>query len=130
MRTVQSFPGVPESVPAARRFVLSRLPVVNTTTRDEVGLMVSELVTNAIVHGMTAFELRVDLDLDELRIAVRDGGAGTPAVRPLPPSSNERGRGLRIVRALSDRWGVDATADQPGKSVWFELALPTVPTPV
>jgi anti-sigma regulatory factor (Ser/Thr protein kinase) len=130
MRTMQSFPGVPESVPAARRFVLNSLPTLETTTRDGVGLMVSELVTNAIVHGMTAFDLNVDLEEDELRVEVSDRGTGTPAVRPLPPSSDERGRGLRIVGALSDRWGVNAVSDQPGKCVWFELALHSNRAPV
>lgn len=87
--------------------------------------MVSELVTNAIVHGLTAFDVTVEVAEAELRVEVTDHGHGVPTVQTHIPPSNERGRGLRIVSELSDRWGVDGVEDLPGKRVWFELALPS-----
>ena len=88
---------------------------------DPVELMVSELVTNAVRHNDGDFVVFIDVTLDQIRVQVTDWGAGEPATRspaPLEPS----GRGLRIVEALSDNWGVGA-AGAGGKSVWFTLGL-------
>jgi anti-sigma regulatory factor (Ser/Thr protein kinase) len=98
--------------------------------RDRIAVMVSELATNAILHGMTEFEVTVDIRHDLLRVEVADLGTGTPVVRPLPLSTTERGRGLRIVREFSDHWGVEKNDPSPGKSVWFQLLLDRVPAPV
>ncbi len=130
MRTARIFPADASSVPAAREFVLEYLPVRDPMLRDQVALMVSELVTNAIVYGSTDFEVAVAVAGEELRIEVADGGAQRPAMRPMPKPTEAHGRGLRIVKELSDRWGVDTAAERPGKRVWFEVALPVNGSPV
>jgi anti-sigma regulatory factor (Ser/Thr protein kinase) len=78
----------------------------------------TELVTNAIRHGDAPIEVRVDIDDHHVaRLAVSDGSAKQPGVRRVDDSG---GRGLRLVGALSDSWGVDAEPPQ-GKTVWARL---------
>jgi anti-sigma regulatory factor (Ser/Thr protein kinase) len=88
---------------------------------DVVALLVSELVTNALVRGRPPMELRASRVGSGLRVEVLDGaGERRPRRRSVRPSSDDpRGRGLTIVSALATRWG---TAPSPGgKAVWFEL---------
>jgi anti-sigma regulatory factor (Ser/Thr protein kinase) len=94
--------------------------------------VVSELVANAVVHGHAARGSRVSvayhLDAERLRVEVRDWATGMPrTVRrsPAGEAPDESGRGLRVVAALTDRWGVIPRVI--GKSVWFEIRL--VPGP-
>lgn len=84
---------------------------------EDAPLLVSELVTNAVVHGRGRIQLRAQLDDGRLLVHVFDGGDG------FAPSIRERrvdgggGRGLGIVEAAASQWGVrQGTAD-----VWFEL---------
>jgi anti-sigma regulatory factor (Ser/Thr protein kinase) len=118
----RTFPADPRSVSAARRFVTEVLSGSPPELLDAVELMVSELATNAVGHVQTSFELTLRRTAQEIRVEVRDHGAGTPAIRA-PGPDDPRGRGLRIVDGLADRWGVDY---QPpaGKIVWFTLAVP------
>ncbi|MFF0966293.1 ATP-binding protein [Streptomyces sp. NPDC003703] len=92
---------------------------------DDLTLVVSELVTNAILHGKTTrgrqVALVIDRDAKRIRVEVRDVGDGMPRQplggEPLPVS----GRGLEIVASLSDAWGVIERVI--GKTVWAELAI-------
>lgn len=92
---------------------------------DDVLLCVSELATNALVHGVPPGRgFRVQLTWGGvLRIEVHDSGGGVvpegaPA-RSLSPDA-EGGRGLALVGALADAWGVGER--DPGKIVWCEFA--------
>ncbi|HLU33835.1 MAG TPA: ATP-binding protein [Natronosporangium sp.] len=96
---------------------------------DAVAVL-GELVGNAVCHAeplpggvvRVAWWLRlVDGDTVAVRIGVTDGGAlnRSPALRAVGPEAVD-GRGLRIVRALSTRWGVDR--DGLGQTVWAELS--------
>jgi anti-sigma regulatory factor (Ser/Thr protein kinase) len=89
---------------------------------DELAiLLVSEVVSNALLHAQT--DVRVVLDLrDDERLVVEtwDQGPGRPEVRN-PTAWEERGRGLRLVETLSSRWGW--TFAPGAKCVWFELPL-------
>jgi CheY-like chemotaxis protein/anti-sigma regulatory factor (Ser/Thr protein kinase) len=84
-------------------------------------LVLSELVTNALVHAGTRCELRARFHNSLLRIEVRDSGSGTPDLQA-PTGRTEGGRGLRIVSALCQAWGVD-TEHEHGKVVWAELVV-------
>ncbi|HSK26180.1 MAG TPA: ATP-binding protein [Jiangellales bacterium] len=85
-----------------------------------VALLVSELVTNALVHGRPPLELRASRVGAGVRVEVLDGAAGAPPrPRRTPPPDDPHGRGLNIVAALATRWGTAATTH--GKAVWFEL---------
>ncbi|QKW31215.1 ATP-binding protein [Streptomyces seoulensis] len=98
---------------------------------DDLALLVSELITNAVIHGTTGRGSQVHVTYrlldDRLRVDVRDAATGRPrTVRStsLDGSPREYGRGLVVVAAIADRWGVSPHVI--GKSVWFELALPSV----
>lgn len=85
---------------------------------DDVVLMVSELVTNAIAHGAPAIRLSLRAGSGAVRGEVSDGGEGRPE-RQDPDGDVTHGRGLMIVEALSDQWGVSAVPERAGKGVWF-----------
>ncbi len=116
------FPGAPESVPTARHFVSKVIADIPQEIADQVALMVSELATNAVRHGGTAFEVRVERTSEELCVEVADSGQGLPTVRQALPRDSS-GRGLRIIESLADNWGVRPANDGPGKTVWFTLSL-------
>ena len=93
---------------------------------DEVRLLVSELVTNAIVHAVGPCGLTLRIGADSIRVEVADtGGGGLQLRRPEPTESS--GRGLLIVDTLARDWGVVHDGQTVGKTVWFELAAPTRP---
>lgn len=87
---------------------------------DDLALVATELVANAIRHAGTDMILRLIRIEDGVRLEVRDGS--TRPLRPRPPTSTEEnGRGLILVDALSHRYGVEA--EPQGKRVWAELVL-------
>ncbi|MDQ0786343.1 anti-sigma regulatory factor (Ser/Thr protein kinase) [Streptomyces sp. B3I8] len=113
----------PGSVARARQLTRQRLSDWGACgdTCDSAALVVSELVTNAIVHTASenvVCELRDDPEL--VRIAVRDEGCapGEPHPSPRRPEE-EHGRGLLLVEALCRAWGAQETG--PGLLVWAEL---------
>lgn len=124
-------PARPEHVSHAREFVRLALEVLSADedARYTAQLMVSELVTNVVRHQRIGDPVPVVL-LGRLGptlwIAVHDGDPYM-GDRSRPDDESESGRGLVVVEALSERWGVDRTA--AGKSVWCELtAWPIVTT--
>jgi anti-sigma regulatory factor (Ser/Thr protein kinase) len=85
---------------------------------ESVELMATELATNCVQHARTPFELKITDGRGQIRIEVRDTGPGRPV--PRSPTPEERtGRGLRIVEAMSDSWGIDPCSR--GKTVWFTV---------
>ncbi|MYQ95662.1 ATP-binding protein [Streptomyces sp. SID4946] len=113
------------SVPAARRFAewsLSYWGLTDWERSADVLLCVSELATNAVVHGVPpgrGFLLRLCHEAALVRVEVHDSGTGVPAVAH--PTLDEGGRGLLLVSALSDKWGVGQRS--PGKIVWCDFAV-------
>lgn len=87
---------------------------------DSICLVVSELVTNAVLHARTDVVLSLELRPGVMRIGVRDGSLATLAIRNYPAEA-VTGRGLGVVEALSRAWG--AVADGDGKLVWAEFDL-------
>ncbi len=82
-------------------------------------LVITELAANAVAHARSPFSVSVRSDRTSVRIRVRDRSRVVPAMRGDTPATPS-GRGLRLVAALSSRWGVDLAAD--GKVVWAEFA--------
>jgi anti-sigma regulatory factor (Ser/Thr protein kinase) len=93
--------------PAEARQMVDGLPL-DPETAEAVRLAVSELVSNAVMHGTGVIVLGLGIDGDEVHVTVRDGGAGfAPGGRPvMPPPDSPGGRGLALVSMLSSRWGV------------------------
>jgi len=88
---------------------------------DDAALLVSELVTNALLYGGPPIVLAVDCDGCGLEVRVRDGSSRWPVPRPAGPDA-ENGRGFLLLDILSERWGVEAEVDGAGgKEVWFRL---------
>jgi anti-sigma regulatory factor (Ser/Thr protein kinase) len=85
---------------------------------DDLALVVTELVGNAIRHAGTDMEVRLVAIAGGVRLEVHDGSTEPLRPRPAAPS-DEGGRGLMLVDALSTRYGVDR--DPPGKRVWVEF---------
>lgn len=112
----------PQSAASARRFVDETLHRWHCDELfDVVGLLTSELVTNAILHAHSEIELSVSMMPDAIRIDVLDHSAEMPSPRTAAEEDTS-GRGLGLVEALATAWGVD---ERPGgKSVWFELPRP------
>jgi anti-sigma regulatory factor (Ser/Thr protein kinase) len=114
----------PRGVGAARHFVRRTLAAwgIDGSAIEAAVLCVSELVTNAIIHTVAGCEVRLVLHHEILTTSVRDGG--TSARRPDSPAADPlavHGRGLRLVDALSARWGSDL--DAVGMTVWCDLAV-------
>ncbi len=82
-------------------------------------LVVSELVTNAIVHAHSAPELTVLLQDGGIRIEVLDGATTPPVARPPGNRSRVGGFGLQFVQAVAHQWGWEPTT--AGKRVWAEM---------
>jgi len=122
VKSTRNFPAVPESVPAARRFVRDALGEHSSDLVQAAELMTSELATNCIQHARTEFELAVNTE-DQVRVEVRDSNHARPELQ-FPTPEDQSGRGLRIVEAMSDSWGVSPSPD--GKTVWFVLELEPV----
>jgi anti-sigma regulatory factor (Ser/Thr protein kinase) len=117
-------PSRPESGPVARRLVLSVLESWDLHQHLEAGeLLTSELVSNAVRHAAgRTIGLHVSRKPGWLRVEVRDSSRALPCmILAEPKPVNERGRGLKIVDDLSDRWGADLLPR--GKGVWFELKV-------
>ena len=95
----------------------------DATVRDDVLLLVSELITNAVEHGSRPGDpmlLNVSIARHVLRVTVTDRTVAPPVLRHVSADRVD-GRGLWIVEQVADRWGVDVT--DIGKSVWFEVRL-------
>jgi signal transduction histidine kinase len=106
----------PTAPRASRDFVSRALLDWRLSRRiPAASLVVSELVTNAVIHAGTDIELTVSEHRRAIRIAVRDHGAELPVERR--DASAEHGRGLTIVDGLATAWGVLPHADG-GKVVW------------
>ncbi|MHB1582283.1 MAG: SpoIIE family protein phosphatase [Acidimicrobiales bacterium] len=87
---------------------------------DDVVLAVSELVTNAVVHGRPPVEVRIRCSATEVVLEVDDGSPAPPRrLRPTP--ADEHGRGLQLIAGRSGRWGTRPVAN--GKSVWCTFTL-------
>ena len=112
-----------ESPRAARRFVEETLADWGREELlDTVTLLVSELVGNAVLHTTSEVQLSVRLVADRLRVDVVDRSTALPR-RRAAGADDQTGRGSDLVEILATAWGVSGRPD--GKSVWFEIALPT-----
>ena len=111
---------VPTSVARIRRFVSDAAQAVAPAVEsDVVALLVSEVATNALVHGDGEVRVRVLPTAEGVRVEVHDDSPRLPSMRAAT-MLDEGGRGVALVDALSSSWG--AAPDGDGKTVWFEVA--------
>jgi anti-sigma regulatory factor (Ser/Thr protein kinase) len=114
-------PHTTQSVRRARRTIAAfldpsevPLPIV-----DDLLLLVSELVTNAVVHAGSPAVVRLDADVERIKVAVADQDADRAPTVVDPDEQSSSGRGVLLVDRLAARWGVEPQCE--GKVVWFEL---------
>ncbi|MER6951486.1 ATP-binding protein [Nonomuraea sp. NPDC000554] len=120
--------GDPQAIGHARKIIRAALNGLGLRPDlvDDAVLMVSELVTNAFLYGEAPYELLLQSDDDEILCVVVDSGALLPVPRTADDDA-ERGRGLRIVAALSDGFHgchpqrYVTRPDLTGKATWFAL---------
>lgn len=113
----------PRSPARARAFVRSTCREWECeSVTDTASLVVSELVTNALLHAGTGSELRLTRVGGSLLIGVIDAGGGSPDVFDAQ-TEDEHGRGLVLISALSTAWGVDG--DDERKTIWAQVPIPS-----
>jgi anti-sigma regulatory factor (Ser/Thr protein kinase) len=113
-----NLPRTPASARTARELVNAHTTTLGAQQREDAALMVSELVTNALQHGIGTISLRVTVEASVVRVEVSD--EGNVALAPIPTPGAHGGRGLSIVDRLADDWGVR----EGSTKVWFRLGEP------
>lgn len=106
----------------ARRAVEALRPRLDPSTLRDVKLLVSELVTNSVQHARADraswVGVRLSVLRETVRVEVTDPGPGFVPEPRTAPLDRESGRGLYLVGAISDRWGVETDGFT---RVWFEI---------
>ena len=125
MSTTLQLAPEPRSVGRARAWVVDELATIGRDDlADSAELGVSELVTNAILHGDPPIVVRLGGTSAHPRVEVHDRSTMPPAVRDLTDDAQLMatvGRGLGIVAMYSSTWGAEVSVG--GKVVWFEPAV-------
>lgn len=120
---VVRLPAAPVSARLARQHVTA---LTGAREDPRVALVVSELVTNAVVHGEGPPELRLRWQGPSLLVEVHDDSVLLPHVQPLDDAPAVSGRGMALVDLVADAWGthLDPTG---GKTVWALVTPSPVP---
>ncbi|MFJ9822681.1 SpoIIE family protein phosphatase [Streptomyces sp. NPDC101151] len=114
-----------KGVKQARRFIREQLHVWDLDeVRDDVELLASEVVTNALIHADSSVDVRLREYPDHLRLEVRDADPTPPVPSAVTATDEanawaEHGRGLLIVDELASQWGKSPSGR--GKTVWFDM---------
>ena len=127
--TGRRFSSNPTAPALARRFARGFLADAGAGARCQqvAELLVSELVTNALVHAQTTARLWITVIHGVARVEVTDDGPGQPVQRDPGPDG---GYGLWLTDTLARSWGVTRPGDtpaKPGKTVWFTVPLTALP---
>ena len=120
-----SLPPTPPAPAIAREIVGSVVPPLRPATTDNVLLLTSEVVSNAIRHGAQEASQEIVLRLERgehnVRVEVLNDGPGFTPTPPFQPTEErEGGYGLYLVNRLAGSWGVDREDDRT--KVWFEVS--------
>ena len=118
MSSVLRLRAEPSAVRRARDFVRDESAAITDPARDAAVLMVSELVTNAVLHGSPPIAVMVHGARWGVQVSVLDDHPGRPVVRPHSRDVTG-GRGMQVIDALATAWGVRGRPI--GKAVWFIL---------
>ncbi|WP_176728553.1 ATP-binding protein [Planobispora rosea] len=117
---------MPESVAVARRRARELLGEGHPASEDVI-LLVSEVVTNSVVHSGSADGGRVAMTLaveaGTVTVEVCDAGSADSAPRVRFAPDEEGGRGMFLVDLLAARWGVRQDGSCGPRTVWFQIAF-------
>jgi anti-sigma regulatory factor (Ser/Thr protein kinase) len=124
VKIVRTLNVAPDAPLEARRSLLPLDRVLPAERLDDLRLMVSELVTNSVVHsglqGGEPIVLMVKVLPERIRVEVADPGRRFPDISKT--RREHHGRGLMIIDRLADRWGTERSSET---KVWAELSLVT-----
>lgn len=109
----------PASSRLAREFVIS---VTEVAEDARMAVVVTELVSNAVIHARSRPHLSVGFDGDAVVIQVADDGPGRPVLQSVD-SVETSGRGLALVDQMAESWGVAPRPEGNGKVVWARVVL-------
>ncbi|WP_432020683.1 SpoIIE family protein phosphatase [Streptomyces sp. 1222.5] len=116
---VADLAAAPESVAAGREFLSRTLAAWGfAEAMDDARLLLSEVLTNAVQHGQGPIGVHLCRTDADLTVEISDRSPALPQPRQAA-EDEESGRGLLLVRALADDWGVRPTDE--GKTTWFSL---------
>jgi len=123
-------PNRPDSAPAARTFLARLLDGwgIPDEVIDDAGLLTGELMANAVHHGSGVVTLKIEVNDGRLHVGVHDDEEAL-AEADRTGTSDLGGGGLWIVESMARDWGTDKSADDTGRTVWFELKTLQGPTP-
>ena len=91
---------------------------------DDVDLVFTELLSNAVRHGGGLREAQLSNTGEHLRLVAADHDPRSPAVRARRVD-RPNGRGMHLIQAIADRWGVQRHHTETGKRVWADLRITT-----
>jgi len=109
----------PTAARDARAFLSRHADGLSEEAADAAALCASELVTNGVLHARTPLVFGITRGRERLLVTVADRGEGRPQ-QPLPDDQRPSGRGLVLVSAMAEQWGVHDDTD--GKTVWFTVS--------
>ena len=116
-----TLPPDPSSARSARELLRLLNRSWHVAALDDADLLLTEIVTNAVIHARTPMTLQVVWERDLLRIEVSDGSPAMPRARRATRRC-EHGRGLLLLDRLADSWGVTQHDNaHTGKTVWFKI---------
>jgi serine phosphatase RsbU (regulator of sigma subunit)/anti-sigma regulatory factor (Ser/Thr protein kinase) len=128
---------VPQAAASARAWLRPLVAAIDPELASVSVLLISEVVTNSILHARTPIAVAAEAAPGRVRVWVADRSSELPSARLYGPRAGT-GRGLVMVESLAARWGV--TAQAAGKVVWFEVSatsggpdptpIPSEPVPV
>ncbi|HET6693499.1 MAG TPA: ATP-binding SpoIIE family protein phosphatase [Pedococcus sp.] len=121
-------PPVPEAVRPARDWARAQMNDWGIGEGEQFAVVtgLSELVTNTVLHAGTDAHVSLELDGTRLTLTVSDTGTRGEPTTPAQGGAATRGRGLKLVRSISDAFGTHRSAT--GSTVWFEVEV-TPPDP-
>jgi anti-sigma regulatory factor (Ser/Thr protein kinase) len=113
----------PRSIRLARGFLaaIARELDLPTETVSIAELALSEIVTNAVIHGEAPIRVHVDATASRLEVSVSDASPAQPRADETRLDATG-GRGLAIVAAVAGDWGCEPDPDGPGKRIWFSVS--------
>ena len=116
-------PPLPEAVRPARDWARAQMDDWGIDEGEQFAVVtgLSELVTNTVLHAGTDAHVSLELDGARLTLTVSDTGIRGEPTTPAPGGAATRGRGLKLVRSISDAFGTHRTAT--GSTVWFEVEV-------
>lgn len=109
-----------EAPAQARRHLEQTCPHLSPAVRSDAAIVLSEVVTNAVLHARTMITIAIECDEAAVAVAVTDNSSEAPRPRG-HGDLDEGGRGLLLIEQLATCWGYDASSDGEGKVIWFRI---------